>query len=287
MESIAFSQDEMLMATLDVFQGTIHIWNIDSSQIVNTLTIPSHAQPRRPLNFKASPTLRYFAYALQDENVSLFNHSRPISLDFLTGMSGSEDFAFSADEEHMIISRESKIFRFNLITEEHQAISLQEIPKIPCEGNSGCYRMDTGPVGIGCHVWDASSGELHYSVFLGYPDNSTEGFILSYQHLFIFTPSCKRVLRLDLKEDWIRFSSNEQHSLQTLPRGSSAKLHPDGWMTTQNGELLFWIPQDYPERLHVPRLKYIIGKKPTELDLSSFSHGQSWASCKHGSNSDL
>ncbi|GJJ10673.1 hypothetical protein Clacol_004900 [Clathrus columnatus] len=299
--SIAFSQDETLMATLDVSQGKIHTWNIDSSQIVDTLTIPSHAQPRHPLNFKASPTLRYFAYALWDDNISLFNRSHPISLDFLTGTSNMEDFMFSADEEYMIISRESKIFHFNLITEKHRAISLQEIPKSPGSGRRFIYLMSNSDIGLyqssafvmgtdrEGYVWDAFSGQLLHSIFLNYPDTSIERFIPSYQYLFTSTSSCTRVLTLDPEEDWIRFSSNEQHSLQTLPRGSSATLRPDGWVITQNDELLFWAPQDYHQRLHIPKLKFMIGMKATELDLSSFSHGQSWTSCidRDGSNPNL
>ncbi|GJJ10628.1 hypothetical protein Clacol_004855 [Clathrus columnatus] len=302
-ESIAFSQDEMLMATLDLSQGAIHTWDIISSQIVDTLSIPSHARPRlSPPKFEVSPTLRYFAYAVYNEDISLFSHTRPIPLDFLTGTSIMEDFMFSANEEYMIISRESKIFHFNLITEKHRAITLQEIPKRAGSRNrfifftsnsdirlfeSGYYRVDKNRIGTGCHIWDASSGQLLHSTFLDYPDHSIDSFIPSDQYLFTYTRSNTRVLGIGPEEDCIRFSSNEQHSLQNLPRGSSAKLHSDGWVITPNGELLFWVPQDYHERLHIPRLKYIIGKKPTELDLSSFSHGQSWTSCIHGSNFNL
>ncbi|GJJ09203.1 hypothetical protein Clacol_003425 [Clathrus columnatus] len=290
-KSIAFSQDEMLMATLDLSQGTIYTWNIDLSQIIDTLIIPSHAQPRSPPNFKASPTLRYFAYALSDGKISLFNRSRPIPLDFLTGTPNMEDFMFTANEEYMIISRESKIFHFNLITEKHRAVTLQEIPKSAGLRNrfifftsnsdirlfeSGYYWLGTDRVG---YVWDVSSGQLLHSVFLDYPDDSIKNFIPSHQYLFTSTILRTRVLKLDLEEDWIRFSSNEQHSLQTLPPGSSATLRSDGWVITQNDELLFWVPQDYHQRLHIPRLKYIVGEKPIELDLSSFSHGQSWTSC--------
>ncbi|GJJ10671.1 hypothetical protein Clacol_004898 [Clathrus columnatus] len=299
-ESIAFSQDETLMATLDLSQGTIHTWDIGSSQIVDTLTIPSHPKPQNPPKFKVSPTLRYFAYALnwnESISISLFNHSRPISLHHLTGTSNWEDFTFSADEEYMIISRESKIFHFNLITEKCRAITLQEIPKHlgPCKrfiffmSNSDIrlfeynYWIEREHVG---YVWDASSGQLLHSVLVNYPDDSIKGFIPSYQYLLTSTSSCTRVFNIDPKEDWIRFSSTEQHSLQTLPRGSSVTLRPDGWVITQNDELLFWVPQDYHERLHIPSLKYIIGMKATELDLSSFSHGRSWTSCIHrdGSN---
>ncbi|GJJ10665.1 hypothetical protein Clacol_004892 [Clathrus columnatus] len=298
---IAFSQDEMLMATLDLSQGTIHMWSIDSSQIVDTLTIPSHPESTDCSKFKVSPTLRYFAYAPQYENISLFNRSRPIPLDFLTGTPDCEDFIFSADEEYIIISSRSKVFYFNLITGKHRAVTLQEVPKhlylyerfIFSTSNSdirlsesGCYRVGTNQEGRGCHIWDASSGRLLHSIFLDYPDTSIAGFIPSesYQYLFTSTRSNTRVLRLDSEEDWICFSSNEQHSLRSLPCRSSATLRSDGWVITQNDELLFWVPQDYHRRLHVPKLKYIIGMKATELDLSSFAHGQSWTSCKHGSN---
>ncbi|GJJ11038.1 hypothetical protein Clacol_005269 [Clathrus columnatus] len=286
-ESIAFSQDEMLMATLDVSQGTIHIWDIDSFQIIDTLSIPSHAQPRRPLNFKASPTLQYFAYALWDENIFLFDRSRPISLEFLTGTSNREDFTFSSDEEYMIISRELNIFHFNLTTEKHRTITLQETPENPGSRRIFMYFTSNSDIGLyessaflmgtdrNGYVWDASSGQLLHPIFLDYPDTSIESFIPSHQYLFTSTSSCTRVLGLDLREDWIRFSSNEQHSLRSLPRGSSATLCSNDWVITQNDEFSFWVPQDYHQRLHIPKLKYMIRMKPTELDLSSFSHGQS------------
>ncbi|GJJ10647.1 hypothetical protein Clacol_004874 [Clathrus columnatus] len=310
-ESIAFSQDELFMATLDLSQGTIHTWNIDSSQIVDTLTIPS-PKPQNPPRFKVSPTLRYFAYAdARNKNISLFTRMRPIPLDFLTGssntedriLSADEDFMFSADEEYIIISREKKIFHVNLTMEKHRAITLQ-LEGIPTSVSlrrrfiyltsdsdvrlfeGGSYWVGNN-VRLGCHIWDASSGQLLHSVSLDYPEYEFGNFIPSLQYLFTFTSSCTRVLRLDFEEDWIRFSSNEQHSLWTLPRKSSVTFRSDGWVITQNGELLFWVPQDYHHRLHIPRLKYMIGKKATELDLSSFSHGQSWTSCIQSSNLDL
>ncbi|GJJ10640.1 hypothetical protein Clacol_004867 [Clathrus columnatus] len=299
-ESIAFSQDEMCMATLDLFQGTIHTWNIDSSQIIDTLTIPSHVQHQSPPKFEVSPTLQYFAYVTLgwNENISLFNRSRPISLDFLIGSSNGEDFIFSANEENMIISRGLNIFHFNLITKKHQAITLQKTPQMEDSLHRVIYFTSNSDIRLfetvetyrretWCHVWDASSGQLLHSVFLDYPDISIKGFIPFYQYLFTSTSSCTRVLRLDPEEDWICFSSNEQHSLRSLPRGSSAKLRSDGWVITQNDELLFWVPQDYHERLHTPSLKYLVGEKSTELNLSSFSHGQSWTSCIHGSNPKL
>ncbi|GJJ10706.1 hypothetical protein Clacol_004933 [Clathrus columnatus] len=294
-ELITFSRDETLLAILESSRGTVNICNIDSSAIVDVLNIPKSVQPRYFPKFKASPTFRYFAYKSTGKGgIILFNRTQLIPLDYLTRGSDGDDFAFSLDEKRMLISRGSKIFHINLITAEYQVVTLQGIRitsghrSIFFTSNSEAllfeettYRTDPE-----CCIWDALSGQLLHFISPEYPDENIHYYTPAHQCLFTSSSSNQRILALKIKDDQICFSSNNQHSLQTLPRGSSVRLRSDGWVVTQNDELLFWVPQEYHEILHVPKLKYILGRKSIELDLSSFSHGASWTSCYNivGSN---
>ncbi|GJJ10674.1 hypothetical protein Clacol_004901 [Clathrus columnatus] len=293
--AIAFSQDEEFIAILDLSQGTIQLWNIDSLKIVDSLTIPT-AQYGEPPKFKASSTFQYFAYSFSYGGIFLFSRTQPAPFDFLTSscepvrLNDLEDFAFSSDEKYMLISSNSKIFHLNLITNEHRVITLQgNVPAADLRRRRFIYftrNSDTRLLDITSglyNIWDAFSGEIIYSVSLEYPDKWIPKFTpIGDQYYFTATKSYRRMLTLDNMEgdDGTCFSSNEQHRLQTHD-GSFAKLCSDGWVTARNNEILFWVPHDYHQRLHTSRLKYIVGKKPTELDLSSFVHGQLWTAPFH------
>ncbi|GJJ10686.1 hypothetical protein Clacol_004913 [Clathrus columnatus] len=298
--SITFSRDETLLAILDISKGKIYIWNIDSSLITDVLNVPK--SPRGlglRVIFKASPTFRYFAYTdTFDGSLTLLNHTQPIPLDSVTWGYGPQDFMFNSDEERMRITCDSKIFHINLTTGECQAVTLQGIPSsvlfhrvgrgtptyfiINSEAWSLEGAMYETDAGRRWYIWNALTGQLLHSVPLEHPEKYIQCYAPVHQYLFTSSSLYGRIFSLSTEEDvQICFSSNKQHSLRTLPRGSSVRLRPDGWVVTQNGELLFWIPQEYHQILHLPRLKYIIGRKSIELDLSTFVHGQSWTSCRN------
>ncbi|GJJ11003.1 hypothetical protein Clacol_005232 [Clathrus columnatus] len=294
---LAFSQDETSIATFDLSQGRIHIWDIASCKIVDTLTIPkAKATIVDDLEFWAciaSSNFRYFAYVCSNEdNISLLSRTRSIPVNFLIHEQGhswnSEDFLFSLDEEYMLVSCGPKIFHIDLITENHRVVALRRNHISDGRSTRSIYftsSSDTILVEIheykGYNIWNAFSGQLLYSALLEYPDIRIDGFIPVHQCLFIKTNIFFRILTLDIKGDnLINFSSNKQHSLKNSLLGSSARLREDGWVITENNELLFWVPDRYHETLYTPRLKYIITGEITELDLSGFSHGQSWASCR-------
>ncbi|GJJ10735.1 hypothetical protein Clacol_004962 [Clathrus columnatus] len=300
--SIAFSQDESLLAVLilGIPQGTVHILDIDSSRTIDVLNIPKSMHLAHFPKFKASSTFRYFAYTFADGGFALLNHTQLTLLDLdrepfcAWSFQDTVDFVFSPDEERMLVSRGLKIIHINLTTAECQAVTLQGIPSEPSytirrslffTSNSEAwlfqgaeYENDQGHGR--CCIWDALSGQLLHFICPEYPNVFIRCYTPVNQYLFTSSSLYERIMTLNTKEDeQICFSFNKQHSLRTLPRGSSARLQPDGWVVTQNDELLFWVPQEYHQVLHVPKLKRILGKESIELDLSYFSHGQSWTSC--------
>ncbi|GJJ10744.1 hypothetical protein Clacol_004971 [Clathrus columnatus] len=289
--SIAFSQDEPLLAVS-----------------LNVVDIPKPVELGHRPKFKASSTFRYFAYTFERGDITLFSRTQLIPLDSVNcepipmwSSGDTEDFAFSLDEKRILISRGSKIFHINLITAECQAVTLQGIPPDPnytmhrsifLTSNSEALLSEGATCkddqGRRCCVWDALSGRLLHSVSPEYPDEFIRCYTPVHQCVFTSSSLYERILVLDTEEDvQICFSSSKEHSLRTLPRGSSARLRPDGWVVTQNDELLFWVPQEYHQILHLPKLKYILGRKTIELDLSTFLHGPLWTSCCNIAASNL
>ncbi|GJJ10692.1 hypothetical protein Clacol_004919 [Clathrus columnatus] len=314
MRSIAFSQDERLVAILDLFRGTIEIWDIDSSELFDGFLIPKSTKPipdptsgpvpgltqqNRPKKFKASSTFQYFVYLSFDGDISLFNRTSLISLDFLPCEPtilrlDSKDFLFSLDEKYMLLSWDTKIYHINLITEEYQAVTLQGIHPVSTYhtwGNRCMYftshsearlietlkaafhkdykdseatpsiRNNKAP---GWGIWDCLSGHFLYSVFSPeYPDLAW-GVLRAApvnEYFFTSTTSFMGVMILNARKDEsICFSSDKRHSLQNSPLGSCARLRSDGWVVTQNDELLFWVPQHYHQILHLPMSAELIAE---------------------------
>ncbi|KAF8328267.1 uncharacterized protein EI90DRAFT_2809178, partial [Cantharellus anzutake] len=56
-------------------------------------------------------------------------------------------------------------------------------------------------------------------------------------------------------------------------------LHDDGWATTTNGLLLFWVPPEHHFGLCWPHTRMVIGAQPTQLDMQCFVHGLEWMQC--------
>jgi hypothetical protein len=53
----------------------------------------------------------------------------------------------------------------------------------------------------------------------------------------------------------------------------------EGWICGSNGELLIWIPSIHRTHLHRPSNVWVTGVYETRMDLSTFVHGYSWATC--------
>ncbi|GJJ11127.1 hypothetical protein Clacol_005358 [Clathrus columnatus] len=126
-ECLAFSQDEMCIATLDIHRGRIDIWDTISCQIVDTLTIPN-ADEKYCSMFRASPNFRHFAYFLPGDDIFLVSRTQLIPVNSLISEQVhswfGEDFSFSWDEEYMLVSCDSTILHINLIKEECRMVVL-------------------------------------------------------------------------------------------------------------------------------------------------------------------
>ena len=59
-------------------------------------------------------------------------------------------------------------------------------------------------------------------------------------------------------------------------------LHDDGWVTTTDGLLLFWVPLEHRLGLLWPRTLTVIGAQPTRLNMHRFAHGPRWTQCRTG-----
>ncbi|GJJ10727.1 hypothetical protein Clacol_004954 [Clathrus columnatus] len=211
--SIAFSQDETLLAVLEISRGTVHTWDIDSSLTVDVLNIPKSTQPGHHPNFKASSTFRYFAYMFTDGGITLFNRTQLIPLDSVNyepfrtwSPYETKDFVFSLDEERILISRGSKIFHIKLITAEYQAVTLQGIPSEPnyTDHRSICFTSKSeawlfqgatyknDPECRWC-IWDALSGRLLHSLSPEYPDENIRCYTPVHQCLFTSSSLYERI----------------------------------------------------------------------------------------------
>ena len=56
-------------------------------------------------------------------------------------------------------------------------------------------------------------------------------------------------------------------------------MNDEGWICGSQGELLIWIPPLHRDHLHRPSNIWVAGEHETRMDLSTFVHGQSWATC--------
>ena len=57
-------------------------------------------------------------------------------------------------------------------------------------------------------------------------------------------------------------------------------IHEDGWCTSPQGELLFWVPDAHRATIYRPSTALIIGKNPTRLNFEKFVHGTNWTACR-------
>lgn len=76
----------------------------------------------------------------------------------------------------------------------------------------------------------------------------------------------------------------EYANVHTTPIFSDGSvLRPDGWLTTPDGLLIFWVPPEQPSGLFWPRTLAVIGARPTRINLNRFVHGPQWTLCQTGS----
>ena len=56
-------------------------------------------------------------------------------------------------------------------------------------------------------------------------------------------------------------------------------INDEGWICGSDGELLMWIPLIHREHLHRPSNVWVAGRYETRMDLTTFVHGDKWATC--------
>jgi len=66
---------------------------------------------------------------------------------------------------------------------------------------------------------------------------------------------------------------NAIHGYESVLRGTK-----DGWMVSQEDELLFWVPLEHRRVLCLPHVE-TIWWRPTKVDLSNFKFGTKWTEC--------
>ena len=63
---------------------------------------------------------------------------------------------------------------------------------------------------------------------------------------------------------------------------NNVMLHSDGWLTTSDGQLLFWVPPEQRPGMLLPPTLVIIGAQPLRINLDRFVHGSRWTLCRTG-----
>jgi len=87
----------------------------------------------------------------------------------------------------------------------------------------------------------------------------------------------------------IRFSSVSSHALHDQEKQlcshdeqdfhQCVRLHPDGWIRGQHGQLLLWVPSTMADPFYSMCTRLIIPQGWVELDLSKMAHGTKWQEC--------
>ena len=87
----------------------------------------------------------------------------------------------------------------------------------------------------------------------------------------------------------IRFSSVSSHALHDKERQlcshdkqdfhQCVRLHSDGWIRGQHGQLLLWVPSTMAKPFYSMCTGLIIPPGCVELDLSQMAHGSKWQEC--------
>ena len=87
----------------------------------------------------------------------------------------------------------------------------------------------------------------------------------------------------------IRFSSVSSHALHDREKElcshdgqdfhQCVKLHADGWIKGEHGQLLLWVPSPMAVPFYSMGTRLVISQGCVELDLSNMAHGFKWKEC--------
>ncbi len=280
-KSVAFSPDGHHIAS-GSDDETIRVWNVTTGETVAG-PFTGHTDSVNSVAF--SPDGRHIVSGSKDRTIRVLNATTGETVpDLFTGQASSvQSVAFSPDGHHIISgSSTSFLSQFSHETLRVWNATTGETVADPFTGyrdtvSSVAFSPDghhivSGSFDRTIRVWNATTGETVAGPFTGHrgPINSV-AFSPNGHH--IVSSSNDRTIRISDVTKWKTETKNDvdftDHSV----------INDEGWICGSKGELLMWIPPMHREHLHHPSTIWTSGEHETRLDLSTFVHGRSWATC--------
>src|SRR6266702_3279592 len=120
-------------------------------------------------------------------------------------------------------------------------------------------------------VWNATTGETEAGPFTGHTDSVTS---------VAFSPDGQRIASSgDASIRMLTATTRNIESIRHVDFNDHSVINDEGWICGSNGELLMWIPRIHRAGLHRPSNIWVAAAYQTRIDLSTFVHGHSWATC--------
>ncbi len=120
-------------------------------------------------------------------------------------------------------------------------------------------------------LWNVTTGERVASSFIGHKD-SVESVAFSPDGQCIVS-SGRGPIRM------LNATTGHTETTRHVYFTDHSVINEEGWICGSRGELLMWIPLPHRAHLHRPSNIWVTGEYETRIDLSTFMHGHSWATC--------
>ncbi|KAI0036410.1 hypothetical protein K488DRAFT_41174 [Vararia minispora EC-137] len=148
----------------------------------------------------------------------------------------------------------------------------------------GC-RLASGSRDNTVRIWDPATGELLFGPFKGHRAAVTS-VVFSPDGRSLASGSEDHSIRVwDLANAALTGATTLEDSSQGNPTSQTTQsdelvLDEEGWVKTESGELLFWVPSKHRVGLRLGgAVSHIISAHETQLDFTHFVHGDRWAEC--------
>ncbi|KAI9444571.1 WD40-repeat-containing domain protein [Lactarius indigo] len=121
-------------------------------------------------------------------------------------------------------------------------------------------------------VWSATTGETEAGPFAGHTH-----WIGSVG----FSPDGQRIVSSggDTSIRMLNLTTGKREATGPVDFTDYSAINDEGWICGSGGELLMWIPPVHRAGLHRPSNIWVASEYETRIDLSTFVHGHSWATC--------
>lgn len=129
-------------------------------------------------------------------------------------------------------------------------------------------RIVSGSVDQTVRVWDLQTRESTMSTWEGHTDSVKSLSFSSYGIKAVFG-----------REGECR-SQTEYSAGHIFSVFFDSPRTDDGWVLGPNSELLFWVPPGIRSGLCPLRNTLVLGGDVTQLDLTTFVHGEAWIRCR-------